>query len=360
MSWREISVRRRPLPLKPQGWLVLATAAAVLVGCGATTTSLPASRAAGPAVLLASGQAFGIAYTSPVSDAKSRLTYFNSMTGQSEVVGPSADYVSVRLSPDGGTLAALATAPPGEGSTLELIKLSSSSTLPLTLPAGAQATYVAWSPNGSQFVVLGATTLLFDSDGSSVGTASAPVSGAGYSSGGYGWSPDSQYFATIIGGSLVLLGHDGISSVTPLADLLPVAAEPGGIWAFSGWTNDSTISLASFPSGGQTWNITVSGTGPESATPGSAAAAGTQAPPWGPALAAQLTTLVPGGNPVLMWSQSSADGSADVYGIRSSSAPNGPIILALSGRPSPSVVRLPISPQDTRNGALVDVVALGA
>lgn len=361
MLWRAMSVRWRGLPVKPWWWLGLGAIALGLVGCDATSAGVPNSRAAvgHPVVLLASRQGFGIAYTTPVSETQSRVSFFNSMTGQNEIVGPSADYVSVRLSPDGSTLAALAAAPPGQSSTLELTQLSSLRTLPLSLPAAAQATYVVWSPDGRQFAVLGATTLLFNSDGSSVGTASATVSGSGYSSGGYGWSPDSQYFATIIDGSLVVLGQNGAAYVTQVGNLIPVAPQPGGLWAFSGWASDSTISLASFPSGGQTWNITISGSGPESATPGRSATTVTQGPPLGSALAGQLTSLVPGGQPMVMWSQPSADGGAEVYGIRSASAPSSPVILAVSYPSSSSVVRLPISPQATRDGALVDVVALG-
>lgn len=361
MLWRSILVPRPALAVRPRWWLGLGAIAVGLAGCGAASTGVPSSRAAvgHPVVLLASSQAFGVAYTTPVSETQSRLSFFNSMTGQSEVIGPSADYVSVRLSPDGSTLAALAAAPPGQSSTLELTQLSSLSTLPLSLPAAAQATYVVWSPDGRQFAVLGATTFLFNSDGSRVGTANATLSGSGYSSGGYGWSPDSQYFATIIDGSLMVLGQNGAAFVTQVGNLIPVAPDPGDLWAFSGWGSDSTISLVSFPSGGQSWNITVSGSGPESATPGGAATTVTQGPPLGSALNGQLANLVPGGQPMVMWSQPSADGGAEVYGIRSASAPSSPVILAVSYPSTSSVVRLPVSPQATRDGALVDVVALG-
>ncbi len=295
--------------------------------------------------------------------------FSNSSTGQSQNIGTPAHYTALRLAPDGGTLAALVTPTgPKQGSTLDLFATTGGGAQSISLPPAAESTYLDWSPDGSRLAVLGTEIYVVSQSGVPLGDAAAPQaanSTGGYtvSSGGYAWAPNSRHFATIENGSLVILAQDGAAQVTSLTSILPASAvNSDSIVSLVGWTGDSTLSLASFPAGTPAWTVSVAGAEPvltsTSATPAAIEAPG---PQLGSSLSSELSGLIGGGSPSLMWSHPTADGAGDLYAVRSSSGTDPPLVIALTYQLTTAVVQLPISPKATfdgwLDGWLIDAVA---
>jgi hypothetical protein len=131
----------------------------------------------------------------------------------------------------------------------------------------------------------------------------------------------------------------------------------GSIVSLVGWSGNGTLSLAAFPTETPSWSISIAGAEPDLISTSAIASIVPTAPQLGPSLSNQLSQLVGGGAPAVMWSQPTADGVGDIYAVRSAAGTAPPLIIALYYQSSATVVQLPVSPQSTLDGWLVDALA---
>ncbi len=341
-------------------WIALTALAVVACGDAYSAARLPPRLPARHAVLLAASlQPYRVCFAQPVAENESQIVVLDSATGRSLAIGRPAHYTALRLSPTGGSLAALATPPSrGQAATLYLWNISTRAGQAVSLSASSGSTYVAWSPDGRDLAVVGATTYIFTASGKELAAAGGGTLGGSYSDGGYAWSPDSSQFATIVDGNLILLARGGQTRVESVSSIVP-AAQAVPMVALMGWVGSRAVSLAGFPSGSPAWRVgSLWSQTPIVVSEGQVVPA--SQPRFGGGLASQISAAMDAVEPAVMWAHASADGGTDVYGIATGSTGGHPLALAVMSGSEVTVVRLPITASESLDGWLVDAVAVDA
>jgi hypothetical protein len=340
-------------------WLVPLTLSLTACSGAHGSSQVPAASVPRHAVLLAASFRFRVCFAKPLGENNRQIVLLESSTGRTRTIGTPANYTAIRLSPNGGSLAALVTpSASGQNTTLYIWQISTGTSRAVSLPASSESTYVVWSPDGSELAVVGARTYIVTASGQQVAAAGSPALSGSYSDGGYAWSPDSTQFATLVNGDLILLDSSGRTRVTPVTSIVP-AARAVGMVSLMGWVDDQAVSLAAFPSGSPAWAVNHLWS-PTPLVTGEERAVTTAQPPLDPGLASRLAAAMGGAHPFVMWAHTSADDTTDVYGMTAHSAGDSPLVLALISHSQLAVVQVPVTPSQSLDGWLVDAVAADA
>lgn len=267
-------------------------------------------------------------------------------------VGSPDDFDNVRFSPDGQWVAAVAQSEGARSvATIHIVDLKNGGEKLLDLPAGSYVSGLVWSPGSSLVALAGTESFLVSRNGEIVASAQATAVGdatfTSVTGGGYAWSPDGNYFVSIVNGDIVILRTSGKTTVVSAAELIPGA---GMNVILDGW----------FPGDGPFHNSTNGGViGDVGSDSVSAAPVGDKSPElsWG------LKGLAPdsrsrleeaGGGPVV-WFRPISDGTAILGEVRSGDAPPRIVAITASGEPESALVTN-FDARDTRGGEHVDAV----
>lgn len=278
-----------------------------------------------------------------------QVTIISPLTSESRPVGAPDSYSSLAWSPDGELIAAVAS--DGQQSRLHLIGATGRESI---VNIASDVVFPSWSSDGTHIALVGQHVYLVDRSGSVEVDVAAPalegVSGEAHYSSGYAWSPDGRLFSTAVNGLLVVIATDGTARSAPISALLEGVDTQKS--AILGWKDRGTLVVA-VPAGA----YALDASGPEltaSAIPGGQELPIPESarPPDRPVVE-EVERLAPG--MTIFRAQPSADGSADVFELRSASdAASGPRLL-IRGRITGTLFEAKDLPVDLRGGSLYDV-----
>lgn len=297
-----------------------------------------------------------VAFAQPEPSDPLRSQLVISTGADERKIGGVDSYSALSFSPDGRTLAALASATaPGEGSRLHLIAVDGSGETIQAIAEEASSVFPIWAPDGANVAVVGAQTVLFTANGKQVGDVAAPTLpnavGAEHSSGGFGWSSDSQQFGVITDDTLLLISARGESIAQDLA-LLGIDDKSPAV--FLGWKGPGVAYVGA--TGGESssvWAFDIS-TGALSVA---VASPEEQLPvPAGLLLASndsvsEVAALVSNG--VVVRAKPSADGNADIVEVLDGNKAAG-LHVFIRDRITGTPFEVQNVPDETRGGALLD------
>ncbi len=349
------------------GLLPVVAAAGLLAGCGAAVAGSHERAAVSVAGFR---QALSVVYAVPVSPGAPlrQLDLFRAASGASTPIGSPANYTTVRWSPSGTEVAALAMGEAaGKPDAIDLVNPGSGASHSVALAPAAVPTFLSWAPNGSAVAVIGAGIELVSPGGlvssstlvpSPGGAPQSPVpvpgsTGYSVSGGGYAWSPGSGVFAAVVGSSLVLEAPGKTAHTLSVSALLPGLGDSAQV-AVAGWADPSTLILEPFStalgigtSNGAppAWAVTVDPTTlATTAVAMTVAPSGLGAGSGPPSLSpSTITSAIPGGQ--VVWARDTADGGGLVYALRrgptSNTAGAPGLVLLFEFKGSSAAVPLP-------------------
>ncbi len=285
-----------------------------------------------------------IAFVQPVNGDRSpnrgELRLFDSRDSSTRTIGPADGYSDVRWSPNGRSLAAIASGltPRDTATRLYLFRPATGSLQTIPLGDSAYARRPVWSPDGAALAVLGSKVLLFSAEGTKLYESPAlqppnqPPGVISSAVNGYGWSPDQQRFAAFVNGTPVVVERSGVGKIASLNSLSGGSSSTPDY--LLGWQGTGRVLMASAEPGDlQRWSVSVDGAALVSqiASPGSERAqpaARREAVPIDSATQAEFDRILP--NHIVIEAMWSADGSASFYLLRPGPSSPG----AVSGKPA--------------------------
>lgn len=325
---------------------------AVVVAVGVIAAVVLASNDGTPAASADLTARTRIVVANPVAGTLlSQLSLVNADTGKQSAIGQPDSYSQVRWSPDGSTIAALAT-PTDAGQTSRLQLISMPAGRSTTRELGASSIFVAWSPTSEHAAVVGQHVYLLGLDGAVLADAAAPVTGDANSNevvgAGYSWSPDGGLFAAGVNGLMIAMTPGGSVLTKPLTSLTGSASD---LVAIGGWLDNTTVAVSTPEA-----NYAVDASGTDLTARKMAdnedipTAPGNREPD--PAAVAAAEDLIPGGK--VMQSRTSADGAADVLEVRAG-AGGSEVHLVIRDRNTGDIFEAKDLPIDLRGAGLYDV-----
>ncbi len=305
---------------RPRAWCGFGlVAVAVLAGCGASP-----SRGIGPQARISSlrlvsssiSTSVQVAYAEPIPESAGleQLSVYSTGDGATTPIGPPATYADVALSPNGAELAAAVQSETrGVPSSVVLFNTQTDAVQVVPQPAGLNASFVQWAPNGQYVALLGSFVAVLDSAGQLVASSIAPtVPGQAPGSavqigGGYQWSSDSSVFTALLNGYLLQVFSNGTRPSTAVE------------------SSASTL-----------------------------AGAGVQVTPAPPAVSSPATAAAPPLNAI--WSGVSVDGNGVVYMTQATAQSTGELIVVVGS--GSAIIAVPYPVADTRGGELISVAVV--
>lgn len=219
-------------------------------------------------------------------------------------LGYEADYITVRVSPDGQTIAALSR-PQNDQLTLHFFDWQSGDYSIVALREASDFAALSWSPDSTMVGIVDIRAYLFDREGNLLMWADpawqeGKEGQVSIASGGFDWSPSGQTLASIVNGRLILLARSGGLDVA-LSTIFKDPIQHG----LSGWLGEQPVLTTAT-------GLAAVGLSPAGETLATPVAAGDVTShsglrPFGAEDRARGTAVLPGGT--ADWARLSVDGS---------------------------------------------------